>query len=380
MALKKRKHRTRTSFMHRRTPPGSVPGTLIADPESPAPQYQLLQYGPESYQFKDNADLADLIDSRGAFPVTWINVDGLGDVQALTELGDAFQLHSLALEDVVNVHQRPKLETYKDLIFVVARMPHPEALSATEQVAFFLGSEFLITFQEGTPGDAFEPVRRRLREDQGRIRSSSPAYLLYALLDALVDQYFPQLEYYADLLENIEDKIMALPNTPVNSELYMIRRHLLLMHRSIRPLQDVITGLMRETQHHFDEEVQWYLRDCFDHTTQLMDMLDTYKNLATHLMDMSVSAASNRMNEIMRFLTVMSSIFIPLTFIVGIYGMNFNPAVSIYNMPELNWAYGYPMSLLLMIFTVMGLLLFFRYKGWLGIPETDHQNPPHPRF
>jgi magnesium transporter len=353
----------------RRTPPGTVPGTLIADPDSPAPLFWVMQYGPEGYAERAEASLDEVMSCHGDFPITWINVEGLGDVEAIQRIGKAYHLHPLALEDVVNVHQRPKLDTYKDVLFLVARMPHPEAIPATEQVSFFLGNDFIITFQEGTPGDCFEPVRKRIREDSGRLRGATTAHLLYALLDTLVDQFFPQLEFYADLLQSIEDRIISHRHAPISTELYTIRRHLLMMHRIVRPLQDVIAALMREPLNVFDDETRFYLRDVYDHTTQLMDMLDTYKDLASHLMDMAASAAGARMNEIMRFLTVMSSIFIPLTFIAGVYGMNFKLENSPYNMPELAWEYGYIYSLFLMIAIAIGQMLFFKYKGWLGVPE-----------
>lgn len=357
------------ALRRRRNPPGTKPGTLIPNPNSPTPEYSLIQYGPEGFYENQQASLADILNRSDQYPVTWINLEGLGDVEAIQQIGKDFGLHSLALEDVVNVHQRPKFESYQDILFIVARMPHPEAIPATEQVSFFLGKNFILTFQEGTPGDCFDSVRKRIRENSGRLRSSPPAYLLYALLDSLVDQYFPQLEFYADLLENIEDRIIGKRYTLVNTELYTIRRHILLMHRIIRPLQDVINSLMREPLNVFDEEIRWYLRDVYDHTTQLMDLLETYKDLSTHLMEMAASSASARMNEIMRFLTVMSSIFIPLTFIVGVYGMNFKLEASPWNMPELAWYYGYPFALILMLFIAFGQLVFFKYKGWLGVPK-----------
>lgn len=363
----------KSTLKQRRAAPGTVPGTLIADPDSPAPRYWILQYGAEDFVEKPDASLEEVVASQGKHPITWINVEGLGDVAAVQAIGRAFKLHPLALEDVVNVHQRPKIDAYKDVLFVVARMPHPEAIPSTEQVTFFLGANFLITFQEGAPGDCFEPVRKRIREDSGRLRNATPAYLLYALLDTLVDQFFPQLEFYADLLENIEDRIVTQRYAPVNSELYTIRRHLLVMHRIVRPLQDVISALMREQLGVFDEETRFYLRDVYDHTSQLMDMLETYKDLSTHLMEMASSVAGARMNEIMRFLTVMSSIFIPLTFLAGVYGMNFKHESSPYNMPELDWYYGYPLSLLLMGVIALGLMIFFRHKGWLGVPESERR-------
>lgn len=333
--------------------------------------YHLMQYGGGEYTEIEDASLEQVLACKSRSQICWIDVEGIGDVEAIQQIGQAFGLHPLAIEDVINVHQRPKMESYQDLLFVVARMPHPEAIPATEQVAIFLGPDFLITFQEGTPGDCFEPVRKHIRENSGRLRHNTPGNLLYALLDTLVDQFFPELEFYADLLANIEDRIIAHRYGTVSTELYTIRRHLLLMHRIVRPLQDVINSLMREPLSIFDEETRWYLRDVYDHTTQLMDMLETYKDLSTHLMEMASTAAGARMNEIMRFLTVMSSIFIPLTFIAGIYGMNFNPAASALNMPELNWAFGYPFSLLLMLGIAVSLMLFFRHKGWMGVPESE---------
>lgn len=376
----KNKHRVKntlqeykTSFMHRRTPPGAIPGTLIADPDSPRPEFELLGYNANTFLENADASLEEILILPPEDQITWINIEGLGDVDAVQAIGRFFDLHPLALEDVVNVHQRPKLENYKNVLFLVARMPHPEVTTSTEQVAFFLGEHFLLTFQEGTPGDAFEPVRRRLRENSGRLRSSGPGYLLYALMDALIDQYFPLVEFYANMLENIEDRLIDKEQTSFTSEIYTIRRNLMQMHRSIRPLQDVIGALMRENTPLFDEDTQIHLRDCLDHTAQLLDMLDNNKDLATHLMEMAEAAAGHRLNEIMRFLTVMSSIFIPLTFIAGIYGMNFNTEQSPWNMPELNFYLGYPLSILMMLATVFGLLLFFRHKGWLGIPGSEQK-------
>ena len=368
---------TRTSFMHRRTAPGEVPGTLVTDPNSPDPVFQILKYSIDTLYENKNVRLDAILSAPEYQPddhsVTWINIEGLGNASAVEALGKAYHLHPLALEDVVNAHQRPKLEPYENVIYVVARMPHPEMLNDTEQVSFFLGKNFLITFQEGTPGDVFEPVRERIRESKGRIRQPNAAYLMYALLDTAIDQYFPQLEYYVDLLESIEDRILKFPYAEVASELHTIRRHLLFLHRSIRPLQDMLNAIMRE-ERFVDEATRVYLRDCLDHTAQLMDMLDTYRDVATQLMDMSVSAAGHRMNEIMKFLTVMSSIFIPLTFIAGVYGMNFDHSVSPYNMPELHWVYGYPFCLFLMAISVIALIAFFRYRGWLGIPESDRHH------
>lgn len=356
-------------IFQRRSAPGASPGTLIPDPEAQCPQFQVFQFGPQHLQEWQTATPADLPQQPGPEEILWINVDGLGDAEMLRAVGQIYGLHPLALEDVVNVHQRPKLESYGALLFVIARMPQTDPERAGEQVSFFLGENLILTFQEGLPGDTFEPVRERLRGNVGRLRRSGSDYLLYALLDTLVDHYFPLLESYATRLEDLEDKILEHPHNQLTAEIYRIRRQLLSLRRSIRPLRDVINSLMRGGYPLISEEIRVYLRDCYDHTIQLMDMLDTYREVATSLMEMSLASASHRLNEIMRFLTVMSSIFIPLTFIVGVYGMNFKTELSPWNMPELSWYYGYPFALLLMLSTVLGLLLFFRYKGWLGIPH-----------
>ena len=375
MAKNKPKHRPaapRTaSLKQHHPPPGTMPGTLLAIPDARGSRFSILQYSEKACAENREASLDEVISCLGAYPITWINVEGLGNLAAIQQIGKAFHLHPLALEDVVSQHQRPKLEAYQELLFIVARMPHPQALSATEQVSFFLGPNFLITFQEGLPGDCFETVRQRIRQDGGPIRQGSAAFLLYQLLDTIVDQFFPQLEFHADLIQMIEDRIISERGASANSELYAIRRQLLLMHGTLRPLRDVVSGLMRGPQSLFDENTRWYLRDVYDHTSQLIDLLETYKDLCTQLMEMAAAAANARMNETMRFLTVMSAIFIPLTFVVGIYGMNFKTDVSVLNMPELGWAYGYPFSLLLMATIASGQLLFFRHKGWLGMPSAE---------
>lgn len=361
-------------FFKRRTPPGAMPGTLVPHPSAQKPQFQVLAFGPQTCREWEVKDPADLPDPAQLQDVNWINIEGLGDAEAIQAVGERYQLHPLALEDVVNVHQRPKLESYGDLLFVVARMPQSAMENSGEQICFFLGHNLLLTFQEGLPGDTFEPVRERLRQNLGKLRHCGADYLLYALLDALVDHYFPLLEKFASRLEDLEDEILEHPHTQLTAEIYSIRRQFLMLRRAIRPLRDVINSLMRGSQDLIGDEVKVYFRDCYDHTVQLMDMLDTYREVATSLMEMAMASSSQRMNEVMRFLTVMSSIFIPLTFIVGVYGMNFKTDLSPWNMPELSWYYGYPFAVALMSLTVVGLLLFFKYKGWLGIPHRIEED------
>lgn len=349
-----------------------LPTSQLCDPYASPSRYSILRYGAVDFAEMMEATLEDVLAGPSADTISWINVEGIGDVEAIQYIGEVYHLHSLALEDVVNLHQRPKLEAYQDVLFIVTRMPHPLEIFATEQVSFFLGTNFLITFQEGTPGDCFEHVRQRLRTDTGRLRQASAGYLLYALLDTLVDQFFPQLECHAELLQNLEDRIIGQRPGTVSSELYTVRRHLLLMHHTVRPLRDVIAALMHEPMKVFDQETRWSLRDVYDHTNQLLDLLETYKALATQLLEMAALVANARMGEIMRVLTIMSSIFIPLTFIVGIYGMNFNDAASPLNMPELSWYYGYPTTMGVMLGIAIAMLLFFRYKGWLGSAGKVH--------
>lgn len=356
-------------FFKRRTPPGAMPGTLVPHPAAQTPHFQVIAFNPSFIRESEISMPEELPLPENRDWVTWINIEGLGDAAMIQAVGERYHLHPLALEDVINVHQRPKLESYGELLFVVARMPQSVLGHSAEQICFFLGDNLLLTFQEGLPGDTFEPVRERLRQNLGKIRHFGADYLLYALLDALVDHYFPLLEKYASRLEDLEDEILEHPHSQLTSEIYAIRRQFLMLRRAVRPLRDVINSLMRGNQDLIGDEAKVYFRDCYDHTIQLMDMLDTYREVATSLMEMAMASSSQRLNEVMRFLTVMSSIFIPLTFIVGVYGMNFKTELSPWNMPELNWYYGYPFALGLMILTVVGLLLFFKYKGWLWIPH-----------
>jgi magnesium transporter len=314
----------------------------------------------------------------GHWPVTWVDVQGLGDVETVRALGDRFDLHGLALEDVINVHQRPKVELYENHVFIVTRMVGGPATDGggadTEQVAMFLGADFLLTFQERS-GDCFEPVRERLRHAGGRIRAARADYLAYTLIDAVIDGYFPVLEGYGERVERLEDAVTARPDAALVAQIHALKRDLLTLRRAIWPQREMVNALIRDESSLVAEPTRLYLRDCYDHAIQLMDMIETYREIASGLVDLHLSSFSARLNEVMKVLTIIATIFIPLSFITGLYGMNFDPSASRWNMPELGWRYGYPFALGLMGVVAIGLLVYFRRKGWIGGRDRRSNGP-----
>jgi len=317
-------------------------------------------------------------------PVAWIDVVGVGDAATIARLGEIFGLHPLTLEDVVNVHQRAKVEDYEDHLFIVARtMGYSDHLH-TEQVGMFLGRGWVLTFQE-RPGDCFEPVRERIRRKRGRIRAYGADYLAYALLDAIVDSYFPLVDDHGDRLEALDERIGSAGTSEALDELHVLNSDLMTLRRAIRPLRDALVRLMPDPNDLIAPETQLYLRDCYDHTMQLIDLIDNYRELVGDLREYHMSAVNTRMNEIMTVLTIIATIFIPLSFIASVYGMNFDTALP-GNMPELEWPYGYVFALALMGVVALGLLSFIWRKGWLraerprrrraGRPDDDDPSRP----
>lgn len=323
-----------------------------------------MGYGPDSFVERTVDNVTELRESRGRHPVLWVNVDGLGDVSTIERLGELFQLHRLALEDVVNTHQRAKVDVFDNCLFVVARMVDTHGQAVIEQLSMFIGRDFVITFQE-LAGDGWEPVRKRIREKIGRIRGAGPDYLAYALLDAAIDDYFPVLERVGERLDETEDTVVVSPNRRVLDDLHAIKGELLMLRRSIWPHREMLASLTRESTPFIADATRIYLRDCYDHVIQITDLLETYRELAADLRDLYMSAVSNRINETMRVLTIIATIFIPCTFIASIYGMNFDSASSPWNMPELRWRWGYPLALALMFATVVAMWIYFRRQGWL---------------
>ncbi|WP_414571313.1 magnesium/cobalt transporter CorA [Nostoc sp. CCY 9925] len=348
--------------------PGTVPGTIFIDADAPPPIIFLIDYNQTNFIREQIATPEECIPYLDMESVSWVDVQGLGSQDILQRLGRVFDLHPLVLEDVVNVPERPKTEDYEDQLLFIARMVVPKEKTCgfySEQVSLILGKNYLLTVQEEPEHDCFEPVRSRIEKGKGIIRSQKADYLAYALLDAIIDGYFPVLELYGERIEELEEEVIVKPTPQTLQSIYQIRRELLQLRRAIWPQRDAINSLIRDGSDLISEDVRIYLRDCYDHTVQVMDMVETYRELASGLMDVYLSAVSNKMNEIMKFLTVVSSIFIPLTFVAGIYGMNFNTEKSPYNMPELNWYWGYPICLAGMGAIALCLVLFFWRRGWL---------------
>ena len=284
-------------------------------------------------------------------------------------MSQIFQFHPLALEDVVNVPQRPKVVYYEnpDQIVIVAWMVllKPDSMTLhREQVSLILGDNYLITVQEEPRYDCLQPVRDRIRNNQGSIRKNGTDYLAYAILDAIIDGFFPVIENYSERLEALEDEVLFRPSNHTLWKIYEIKQELLVLRRAIWSQRDAINILVRDRTRLISKRVRVYLRDCYDHTINIRDMLETNRELSSDLINIYMSTMSNKMNEIMKILTVISTIFIPLTFIAGVYGMNFNPDASPWNMPELNWYWGYPVCLAVMLAIGVSLFWFFWRRGW----------------
>ncbi len=346
---------------------GDVPGTLYIEEDATPPELVLIEYSQQG-AYSQTIEIGQLQpEAITSEEVSWLDVRGLGSETVLRQVGDTFSLHRLVLEDVVNVPQRPKVEQYPDQLVIIARMvtPYPSGRKFyNEQVSFILGPHYLLTVQEEPELDCFGPVRDRIRHDRGQIRQWGPDYLTYALLDAIIDGFFPVLEDYGEIIEDLEDEVISHPSKVTVKKIYRLRRELLILRRAIWPQREMLTQLIRDGSPLISSEVRLHLQDCYDHVVQILDIVESYRELATGLMDIYLSSVSNRMNEVMKFLTIISTIFIPLSFVVGLYGMNFNPEVSRWNMPELNWAYGYPACLLGMGAIAGGLVVFFWRKGW----------------
>ncbi|MEY3895259.1 MAG: magnesium/cobalt transporter CorA [Verrucomicrobiota bacterium] len=362
-------------FTKRHGPPGSPPATLsphLVDGQSRKPGIQIIEYDKDSLEEREIADLRELATHFDNRKITWINIDGLGDVDALTFLGERFNLHPLALEDVLNTGQRPKVEHTADYVFLVAQMVYQDNSHTVcgEQVSLFFGKNFLITVQEEGDYDVFDPVRARIRGGRGSIRKLKADYLAYALLDSIIDHYYPVLEDLGSSIEELEDDLLEKPSREMVMTLHEYKRSLTQMRRFVWPLRDVVNGLLHDPSGFVTSPTKIYLRDCYDHTVQLMDLVESYKEITSGLMELYHSSVGLRTNEVMRVLTVITSIFIPLTFIVGVYGMNFAPETPggkrlPLNMPELYQPHGYIWLMVLMGLIAVGQLILFKKMKWL---------------
>jgi magnesium transporter len=357
------KHRRRRREY--RPPPGAAPGILSAVPDAHPTTLSLVAYDAGQLVEHESREVAEIEARAKGLANVWVDVEGLHDIPTIQAVGKCYGLHPLTLEDIVQVVQRPKVESYPDYLFIVLRLPHFEDGLITEQLAIVLGKGFLITFRE-RPSDCFKAVRRRLLHSHSRMRGKGVDYLAYALIDASIDNYFPILERYGELIDRLEEEIVERSTDRLVSQIHVLRRAVMELRRAVWPLREVLNILTREGTPYVEPETRVFLRDCSDHVSQLLDMIEIDREVTATLLDLHLSSLSARMNEIMKVLTIIATIFIPLGFFAGLYGMNFDAAVSPYNMPELHWYYGYPFALLVMASIAFGMLAYFYRKGWIG--------------
>ena len=342
---------------------GQAPGTLVHVGERKVERVRLrvIDYDAGRLEERELEGAEEAFPLRDSATVSWLNVDGLHDVELIRRIGDHFGLHPLVLEDVVNTSQRPKAEEHEDYLFLVLRMLTWDAARSSavdEQFSIVLGGSWVLTFQERY-GDVFDPLRERLRAGKGRARGRGADYLAYAVIDSVVDHYFSVLERLGDRVDALEEEVVTEPDPETLRGVYALRRDLLFVRRSVWPAREVLSSLLREEGTFWRPETRPFLRDVYDHTVQVIDTAETFRDVTGGLLDTYLSSVSNRMNEVMKVLTIMATIFIPLTFIAGIYGMNFE------RMPELGWRWGYPTALALMAVVAAGMLVYFRRKDWL---------------
>lgn len=346
--------------------PGGIPGIeYAADITTPPPPdtvyIQSIDYGPDRVQVTDHQDIdAYLADPRPDWvTVRWLNIDGLHPY-VINKVKEAVGIHTLAAEDILHAPQRPRVEPYENDLFIITRMMRliDERL-VSEQVSMFMTGNLVVTFQE-THGDVWEPIRDRIHRDGSRLRKNNPSYLVYALLDAMIDHCFPILERYGDVLEEMEAVVLASPDAKVLSRIHAIKRELSALRRVMWPMREVVAGV-RDTEIDAVADItRTYLRDVYEHTVQIVEIIETFREVTAGLTDLHMSTISNRMNETMKVLTIMATLFIPITFLAGIYGMNFE------FIPELKWKYSYAFFWVACLGIVGGLLWYFRRKGWIG--------------
>lgn len=348
--------------------PGASPGTLHID-STERPKLVLIDYC-EAHVHEHVIDHVDdvLPFLEDDIPsITWLDVRGLGDPATFERLGQIFHLHPLALEDVVNAPQRPKTDLYDEHQLIIARMVlvAPDGSIRPEQIGILFKEGVVVTVQEEAESDVWESVRERIRRGRGLIRKAGADYLAYALLDAIIDGFYPVLERLGERIEDLEVEVLV-GRESMSRDIHDLKRELLTIRRAIWPQRDLLNALVRDESRHVSKETRLYLRDTYDHAVQVMDMAETFREIASGLMDLHLSSVSNKMNEIMKVLTIISTIFLPVTAIAGVYGMNFHHETSPFNMPELDWYWGYPFALAIMFGSVGVLFLFYRRMGWIG--------------
>jgi len=342
---------------------GLPPGTLvhIGKKRMEKVKITIIDYDEEHLQEKDAKSIKECFPYKDKPTVTWINVDGLHEIKVIEEIGKHFNLHPLILEDIVDTDQRPKIKDFGNYIFIILKMLYYDKKDneiQVEQVSLILGKNYVISFQE-REGDVFNSIRERIRNNLGQIRKAGADYLIYVLIDAIIDNYFIIIEKLGEKIENLEDKMISQPKPANLRVIHKLRRDLIFLRKSVWPLREVISILQRGESPLILESTNLYLRDVYGHTIQVMDTVETLRDIISGMLDIYLSSVSNRMNEIMKMLTIVATIFIPLTFITGIYGMNFQ------NMPEIKWFWGYPIVLSIMLAIGIGMLIYFKRKKWM---------------
>lgn len=369
------KHRGERLFNRHYAPPGSAPGTFTTMEGLPPPRVRVFTYTADEFDERQVDDLDELQHVVREGRVAWIDVQGLGDEDALRQIAETFGLHPLSLADVVHVGQRPKVEDYGDLLFVVTRMGTITESGAIihEQVSVFLGKNFVLTFQERY-GDCLDPLRERIRRKKGLVRTHGEDYLACIILDAMIDGYFPILERLGERLEELEELVLRDPRRETLTLIFRAKRDLMGLRRAVWPQREAINALLRDQHALISEAVRPYLRDAHDHLAHIVDVTETYREFAGAFVDVYLSSVSNRTNDVMRVLTVVATIFIPLTFIAGVWGMNFDPDTSPFNMPELRWKYGYFAAMGLMGAIALVMMGAFWRAGWLRSSEQRQRD------
>ena len=343
---------------------GLPPGSLIhiGDKRSEKLKITVFDYDEGQVQEKELQTIQECFVFKDKPTVTWVDVDHIDDVKMVEGLGECYGLHPLVLEDIMNTDQRPKIEDYGEYTFIVLKMLHYQERSGqieSEQISLILGQNFVFSFQEGKTGDVFGPIRDRIRNGKGRVRKMGADYLVYSLIDAIVDNYFVILEKLGERVEFLEEELVAQPTPSTLKEIHSLKREMIFLRKAVWPLREVIGVLERGESPLIQETTRIYLRDVYDHTIQVIDTIETIRDMVSGMLDIYLSSISNRLNAVMKVLTIIATVFMPLTFLAGLYGMNFK------HMPELEWPWGYPMVLMIMLAVGSSMLIYFKKKKWL---------------
>ena len=342
---------------------GLSPGTLmyVGAKKTDKTRITIIDYDAAGFIEKEVGSAEECFPFKETPTVTWINVDGVHDAGIIEKLGGRFDIHPLVLEDIMTTTQRPKIEDLGGAVFVVLRMIEFDETSfemAADQISLILGPNYVLSFQE-TPGDCLDPVRERIRSGKGRIRKLGPDYLAYALIDAVVDNYFFVLERFGEKIDGLEERLIAEPRRELLHEIHALKRDMIDLRKSVWPLREVVSGLERLESPLIKKSTGVFLRDVYDHAIQVIDTVESFRDILTSMVETYLSSVSNRMNEVMKVLTIIATIFIPITFLVGVYGMNFQ------FMPEIKWRWGYAFVWVVIIGTIVTMIAYFRRKKWL---------------